>query len=73
MRFDNDERQDHRFLLRVWREPSASKPVWRGSVYEVSTTLGIASGKLRDLWDFIALRLGRASGARGGGEMREDE
>ena len=52
-------REDHRFVVRLWREPSASDPGWRGSVYEVSTALGLASCKLRDLWDFIMLRLGQ--------------
>ena len=50
-------REDHRFVVRLWREKSAGEPVWRGSVYEVSSALGIASNKLRDLWDFIMLRL----------------
>jgi hypothetical protein len=51
------DRKDHRFVLRVWREPSAAPPAWRGSVYEVATAQSIVSDKLRDLWDFIALRL----------------
>jgi hypothetical protein len=51
------DREEHRFVLRVWREPSASRPQWRGSVYEASSALEIASSKLRDLLDFIALRL----------------
>lgn len=55
------DRNDHRFVLHVWREPSAAPPGWRGSVYEVATTLSIVSDKLRDLWDFIALRLSQAS------------
>ena len=55
------DRKDHRFVLHVWREPSAAPPGWRGSVYEVATTLSIVSDKLRDLWDFIALRLGQSS------------
>jgi hypothetical protein len=50
-------REDHRFVVRLWREGSVSEPVWRGSVYEVSSALGIASCKPRDLWDFIMLRL----------------
>jgi len=52
-----NDRRDHRFVVRLWREKSASEPVWRGSVYEVSSSLTIASSKLRDLWDFIMLRL----------------
>jgi hypothetical protein len=67
------ERQDHRFVLHVWREPSASAPAWRGSVYEVSSALSIASGRLRDLWDFIALRLGQGADAPAARETREDE
>jgi hypothetical protein len=55
-----NDRENHRFVVRLWREKSASEPVWRGSVYEVSSALTIASYKLRDLWDFIILRLGDA-------------
>jgi hypothetical protein len=66
------EREDHRFILRFWREPSASGDNWRGSVYEVSSALGIASAKLRDLWDFIALRLGTARTGVPPGETPED-
>jgi len=55
---DSDKnREDHRFVVHLWREQSANEPVLRGSVYEVSSALGIASCKLRDLWDFIMLRL----------------
>jgi hypothetical protein len=55
---DSDKsREDHRFVVHLWRERSANEQVWRGSVYEVSSALGIASCKLRDLWDFIMLRL----------------
>lgn len=67
------EREDHRFVLHVWREPSASAPAWRGSVYEVSSALSIASGRLRDLWDFIALRLGQGTDPHGARETREGE
>jgi hypothetical protein len=54
---DDQKRQDHRFVLHVWREPSASDAEWRGSVYETSSALSIASARLGDLWDFIVLRL----------------
>ncbi|MFY9720284.1 MAG: hypothetical protein WAK16_11660 [Candidatus Cybelea sp.] len=67
------EREDHRFVLHVWREPSATPARWRGSVYEVSSALGIASGKLRDLWDFIALRLGHGSESHSARETRDEE
>ncbi len=74
MQPDNDsERQQHRFVIHVWREPSASESPWRGSVYEVSTAVSIVSAKLRDLWDFIALRLGQTSDAPVGGETPRDE
>ena len=74
MRSDgNGERKDRRFLLHVWREPSRSGHTWRGKVYEVSSTLSVASAKFRDLWDFIALRLGYAPDEPGAGETREDE
>lgn len=56
---DSDERrEDRRFVVRLWCETSAGGPVWRGSAYDVSSAVGIASSKLRDLWDFIILRSG---------------
>jgi hypothetical protein len=69
----NGERKDHRFVLHFWREPSAAETGWRGSVYEVSTALGIASGKFRDLWDFITLRLGQGSEPRATRETHDEE
>jgi hypothetical protein len=53
-----DQREEHRFIVHLWRETSTSDPAWRGSVYDVSSPLGIVSGRLRDLWDFMVLRLG---------------
>ncbi len=74
MRIDPEtEREEHRFVLRFWREPSTAQSGWRGSIYEVSSALGIASGKLRDLWDFIALRLGGGANAQLPGETHDDE
>jgi hypothetical protein len=67
------DRKDHRFLLRFWREPSTSGSGWRGSVYEVSSALGIASVKLRDLWDFIALRLGGSADTELSGETHDND
>jgi hypothetical protein len=67
---DKREREDRRFVLRFWREPSAG---WRGSVYEVSSAFGIASGKLRDLWDFVTLRLGQGSEPRDARETHDEE
>ncbi len=70
---DNRERKDHRFVLHFWREPSAAEAGWRGSVYEVSSALGIASSKFRDLWDFITLRLGQGSEPRPTREKHDEE
>jgi hypothetical protein len=53
------DRENHRFVVRIWREAGSTKPAWRGSVHDVSSATGIVSDKLRDLWDFIVLRLGR--------------
>ena len=50
-------RKDYRFVVRLWRDTPEAHSPWRGSVYDVSAALGIASTKLRDLWDFIMLRL----------------
>jgi hypothetical protein len=67
------EREDRRFVLHFWREPSAAEGGWRGSVYEVSSAFGIASGKLRDLWDFVTLRLGQGSEPHAARETHDEE
>jgi hypothetical protein len=69
----NRERKDHRFVLHFWREPSGVETGWRGSVYEASSALGIASGRFRDLWDFITLRLGQGSEPRDARETHDEE
>ena len=56
---DDGGREERRFVLRFWRERSGAGHTWRGCAYDVSSALRIASDKPRDLWDFIALRLGR--------------
>jgi hypothetical protein len=55
------ERDEHRFVLRIWREPSASGPEWHGSVVEVNSALSVASGELNELLDFIKVRLDRSA------------
>jgi hypothetical protein len=56
------QRENRCFVLRLWRETSASEPAWRGTAYDVASAVGIASSKLRDLWDFIMLRSGADDG-----------
>jgi hypothetical protein len=51
------EREQHVFVVRIWREPSARGGTWRGSVHEPTSDRRIASTSLHDLWDFIAIRL----------------
>ncbi|HEV3091872.1 MAG TPA: hypothetical protein VGX91_10595 [Candidatus Cybelea sp.] len=66
-------REEHRFVLHLWREPSSSRGAWRGSIYEVASAARIASGKLRDLWDFVTLRLGQDPDERAPEEALGDE
>jgi hypothetical protein len=48
-------RDQHTFVLRVWRESTAD--AWRGSVEEVGSGHRLTSARLTDLTDFIVVRL----------------
>ncbi len=53
------ERSQHLFLVRIWYEPSqATSNSWRGSVEHVPSRQQMYFTSLRDLDDFIRLRIG---------------
>jgi hypothetical protein len=58
-RGERPDRMEHRFVLRLWREPSTTTPQWRGSIVEVTSDARVVSSDLDDLWDFVMLRLQR--------------
>jgi len=50
-------REEHLFIVRTWREASAAERDWRVSVLHVPSGTRLASSHLRDVDDFIRLRL----------------
>jgi hypothetical protein len=64
------EREHHLFLVRIWREPSASDNTWRGSANHVPSGRSIVSADLDEITDFIRVRLaaGVDPAAAGAGE-----
>jgi hypothetical protein len=59
---DDVQRDEHLFIVRTWREEPAG-PDWKVSVLHVPSGLRLATSKLRDLDDFIRLRLERGANA----------
>lgn len=55
---ESGERSQHLFLVRIWQEPSSSASVgWRGLVEHVPSQQRMYFKSLRDLDDFILLRV----------------
>jgi hypothetical protein len=52
----SDSREEHVFVLRVWKEP-ASKVGWRASVVHLGSGSSVATTECRDIVDFVALRV----------------
>jgi len=50
-------REDHLFVLRVWREAAPSAPDWRATIEHVPTGQRLSSTDLKDVDDFVRLRL----------------
>jgi hypothetical protein len=50
-------REDHLFVLRVWREAAASSPSWRATIEHIPTGARLSSADLTEIDDFIRLRL----------------
>jgi hypothetical protein len=50
-------REDHLFVLRVWREAATSSPSWRATIEHIPSGARLSSGDLTEIDDFIRLRL----------------
>jgi hypothetical protein len=59
---DQNGRQEHLFIVRTWREPTAADANWRLSILHVPSGLRLVSMQLADIDDFIRLRIGSAPG-----------
>jgi hypothetical protein len=56
---ESGERLRHLFLVRIWQEPSSGTSTeWRGLVEHVPSQQRMYFKSLRDLDDFILLRIG---------------
>jgi hypothetical protein len=53
--------EEHIFIVRVRSEPGAAAPQWRATIEDVGTGRRVSSTDLRDVHDFIRLRIGSAS------------
>jgi hypothetical protein len=60
-----NNREEHVFVVRVWSERAGLAPQWRAVVEDVSTGHRLASTDLREVDDFIRLRIGAGDPSRG--------
>ncbi len=51
------DREQHLFIVRIWRERSARIAGWRGSAKHVESGTAIVSADIDELTDFIRVRL----------------
>ncbi|HET9344009.1 MAG TPA: hypothetical protein VFO25_13965 [Candidatus Eremiobacteraceae bacterium] len=54
---NGDQRTEHVFLVRMWRERGGADPQWRGSVQHVATGRRLFVGSAAEVGDFISLQL----------------
>ena len=52
-----DSREEHVFVLRVWKETATSSAGWRASIVHLESGCSVAATDLRDIDDFIQLRI----------------
>jgi hypothetical protein len=50
-------REEHVFVLRVWKEPATSRVGWRATIVHLDSGCSVAATELRDIDDFIRLRI----------------
>jgi hypothetical protein len=62
----SDHQGEHVFIVRVWSEPATAAPHWRATIEELATGHRVASADLRDVDDFIRLRIGAGEPSRRG-------
>jgi hypothetical protein len=53
-------REQHVFVLRVWTEAGSSRNGWRATIVHVESGCSVAATELRDIDDFIRLRIAPA-------------
>jgi hypothetical protein len=56
-----EDRENHLFIVRVWREGRCRDGAWRGSAQHVTSGRSIVSADLDELTDFIRVRLAAQS------------
>jgi hypothetical protein len=55
-------REEHVFVLRVWKEAATSRVGWRATIVHVASGCSVAATELRDINDFIRLRIAPPDG-----------
>lgn len=55
-------REEHVFVLRVWKEPTASRGGWRAAITHLESGCRVAATELRDIADFVRLRISEGDG-----------
>ena len=63
---NDNPREPHVFIVRVWSESAEADPQWRATIEDVGTGRRVSSANLRDVQDFIRLRIGVRDATRGG-------
>lgn len=53
-------REEHVFVLRVWKEAATSRVGWRATIVHLESGCSVAATELRDIDDFIRLRIASA-------------
>lgn len=53
----SSSREEHLFVVRLWREPAARNGEWRASIVHVESGQRLATTELRAIDDFIRLRI----------------
>jgi hypothetical protein len=50
-------REQHVFVLRVWKEAATSNAAWRASIVHLESGCRVSATEFRDIDDFIRLRI----------------
>lgn len=52
-------REEHSFMVRIWKEAAAAQAGWRATIVHLESGCTVAATDLRDIDDFIRLRIAR--------------
>jgi hypothetical protein len=52
-----ESREEHVFVLRVWKEAATPSAGWRATIMHLESGCRVAATELRDIDDFIQLRI----------------